>query len=167
MKRLGIFIFSFFSFLITANAQKAGDVISGTVTDDFGPVMRANVVELDASNRIVAAAVTDMSGNFSFRLKNPKDKLSITYVGYKKVVLPFNKTHYNIRLQDNTTIDDVVITSKKRSQGSGLSIPVDEISTSQQSISMTEFEGLSMTTVDEALQGRIADAFAWRFYHHR
>ena len=156
MKRLGIFIFSFFSFLITANAQKAGDVISGTVTDDFGPVMRANVVELDASNRIVAAAVTDMSGNFSFRLKNPKDKLSITYVGYKKVVLPFNKTHYNIRLQDNTTIDDVVITSKKRSQGSGLSIPVDEISTSQQSISMTEFEGLSMTTVDEALQGRIA-----------
>ena len=78
MKRLGIIIFSFFSFLMTAHAQKAGDVISGTVTDDFGPVMRANVVELDASNRIVAAAVTDMSGNFSFRLKNPKDKLSIS-----------------------------------------------------------------------------------------
>ena len=45
-------------------AQKAGDIISGTVTDAFGPVMMANVVELDASNRIVASAVTDMSGNF-------------------------------------------------------------------------------------------------------
>ena len=156
MKRLSIIIFSFFSFLMTAHAQKAGDVISGTVTDDFGPVMRANVVELDASNRIVAAAVTDMSGNFSFRLKNPKDKLSISYVGYKKVMLPFNKTHFNIHLQDDTMIDDVVITQKKRTHGSGLSIPVDEISTSQQSISMSEFEGLSMTTVDEALQGRIA-----------
>ena len=38
MKRL-ILIFSFFNFLITAQAQKAGDIISGTVTDAFGPVM--------------------------------------------------------------------------------------------------------------------------------
>ena len=156
MKRLTILIFSFFNFLIAANAQKAGDVISGTVTDDFGPVMRANVVEIDASNRIVASAVTDMSGNFSFRLKNPKDKLRITYVGLKTVTLPFNKTHFNVKMQDATQLVDVVITSKKKTQGSGLSIPVDEISTSQQSINMSEFEGLSMTTVDEALQGRIA-----------
>ena len=34
-----------------AVAQKAGDIISGTVTDQFGPVMMANVVELDAANR--------------------------------------------------------------------------------------------------------------------
>ena len=52
-------------------AQKAGDIISGTVSDNFGPVMMANVVELDAANRIVASAQTDMSGNFSFKLKNP------------------------------------------------------------------------------------------------
>ena len=156
MKRLVIFIFSFFCFLIAANAQKAGDVISGTVTDEFGPVMGANVVELDASNRIQAAAVTDLSGNFSFRLKNPKDKLSISYVGYKKVLLPFNKTHFKIKLQDDNVIPELVVSQKKRTQGSGLSIPVDEISTAQQSINMTEFEGLSMTTVDEALQGRIA-----------
>lgn len=73
-------------------AQQAGDIISGTVNDAFGPVMMANVVEIDAANRIVASTTTDMSGNFSFRLKNPKDKLRITYVGYKTVVLPFNKT---------------------------------------------------------------------------
>ena len=124
MKRLTILIFSFFNFLIAANAQKAGDVISGTVTDDFGPVMRANVVEIDASNRIVASAVTDMSGNFSFRLKNPKDKLRITYVGLKTVTLPFNKTHFNVKMQDATQLVDVVITSKKKTQGSVLSISV-------------------------------------------
>ena len=28
----------------SALAQKVGDIISGTVTDDFGPVMAANVV---------------------------------------------------------------------------------------------------------------------------
>lgn len=142
--------------IVSSFAQQAGDIISGTVTDAFGPVMMANVVEIDAANRIVASAVTDMSGNFSFRLKNPKDKLRVTYVGYKTVTLPFNKTKFNIAMQDATQIKEVTITSKKRSAGSGLSIPVDEISTSQQSISMSEFEGLSMTTVDEALQGRIA-----------
>ena len=156
MKRLSIIIFSFFNFLIAANAQQAGDIISGTVTDAFGPVMMANVVEIDGSNRIIASAVTDMSGNFSFKLKNPKDKLRVTYVGYKTVTLPFNKTKFVIRMQDATQISEVTVTAKRKTHGSGLSIPEDEVSTARQSIDMKEFEGLSITTVDEALQGRIA-----------
>ena len=155
-KRLLIGLSFIICHLSFSYAQKTGDIISGTVTDDFGPVMRANVVEIDAANRIVSSAVTDMSGNFSFKLKNPKNKLRITYVGYKTVTLPFNKTNYKVRMQDATQLKEVNVTAKKRTQGSGLAIPVDEISTAQQSISMSEFEGLSITTVDEALQGRIA-----------
>ena len=142
--------------IVTSFAQNAGDIISGTVTDVYGPVMMANVVELDASNRIVASAVTDMNGNFSFKLKNPKDKLRVTYVGYKTVTLPFNKTKYQIKMEDATQIQEVVVTAKRRAQGSGLAIPEKEISTARQSIDMKEFSGLSFTTVDEALQGRIA-----------
>ena len=156
MKRFTIIIFSFFNFLIAANAQQAGDIISGTVNDEMGPVMMANVVEIDAAKRIVASTVTDMNGNFSFKLKNPKDKLRITFVGYKTVLVPINKTHFDIKMEDATQIQEVIVTAKKRAGGSGLNIPVDEISTAQQSISMSEFDGLSLTTVDEALQGRIA-----------
>ena len=137
-------------------AQKAGDIISGTVTDAFGPVMMANVVEIDAANRIVASAQTDMSGNFSFKLKNPKDKLRVSYVGYKTQTLAINKTKFAIRMSDATQIKEVTVTAKRKAQGSGLAIPVDEISTARQSIDMKEFEGLAITTVDEALQGRIA-----------
>ncbi|MBR4898074.1 MAG: SusC/RagA family TonB-linked outer membrane protein [Prevotella sp.] len=155
-KRLLISLSFIICHLSFSYAQKAGDIISGTVTDNFGPVMMANVVELDAANRIVASAVTDMSGNFSFRLKNPKDKLRITYVGYKTVTLPFNKTKFNVKMHDATQIKEVTVVSKKKAQGSGLAIPVDEISTARQSIDMSEFEGLAITTVDEALQGRIA-----------
>ena len=155
MKRI-ILLFSFFNFLIAANAQKAGDIISGTVTDAFGPVMMANVVELDASNRIQASALTDMNGNFSFKLKNPKNKLRISFVGYKTVTLPINKTKFIVKMQDATMLKEVTVTSKRRAQGSGLAIPEDEISTARQTISMKEFDGLAITTVDEALQGRIA-----------
>ena len=142
--------------IVNSYAQKVGDIISGQVTDAFGPVMLANVVEIDAANRIIAAATTDMNGNFSFKLKNPKDKLKISYVGYKTVILPINKTHFSIRMQDATQIKEVTVTATKRAQGSGLAIPQKEISTARQSIDMKEFEGLSITTVDEALQGRIA-----------
>ena len=38
----------------------------------------------------------------------------------------------------------------------GLAIPVAEIAMAKQTINMEEFEGLEMTSVDEALQGRIA-----------
>ena len=155
MKRLTLIIISLVC-LIAAKAQQAGDIISGTITDEMGPVMMANVVEIDASNRIVASTTTDMNGNFSFKLKNPKDKLRVTFVGYKTVTLPFNKTKFNVKMQDATQIKEVTVVAKKRAGGSGLNIPIDEISTAQQSISMKEFEGLAFTTVDEALQGRIA-----------
>ena len=156
MKVIGLsFIICHLSFS-HAVAQKAGDIISGTVTDQFGPVMMANVVELDAANRIVASATTDMSGNFSFKLKNPKDKLRVTYVGYKTVTLPFNKTKYAIKMEDQNVLKPVEVVAKRKATGSGLAIPQKEISTARQTIDMKEFEGLSMTTVDEALQGRIA-----------
>ncbi|MBR1547903.1 MAG: SusC/RagA family TonB-linked outer membrane protein [Prevotella sp.] len=142
--------------IINSFAQEAGDIISGTVNDAYGPVMMANVVEIDASNRIVASAVTDPSGNFSFKLKNPKDKLRISFVGCKTVTLPINKRKYIVKLEDANQIKEVTVTAKRRSIGSGLAIPEDQISTAQQRIDMTEFEGLSFTTVDEAIQGRIA-----------
>src|SRR5574344_664528 len=154
---IGLIIFGCQLSIISSFAQKAGDIISGTVTDAFGPVIMANVVEIDAANRIVASAQTDMNGNFSFKLKNPKDKMRVSYVGYKTQTYTFKQTKFKINLGgDATQIDEVTITAKRRSQGSGLSIPVDEISTARQSIDMKEFEGLSFTTVDEALQGRIA-----------
>mgnify|MGYP002622496739 CR=1 FL=1 len=153
---MGLMIFGFQLSIVNSFAQKAGDIISGSVTDAFGPVMLANVVEVDAANRIVASAQTDMNGNFSFKLKNPKDKLRVSYVGYKTQTLAIDKTKFAIRLQDATQIKEVTVTSRRRAQGSGLAIPEDEISTARQSIDMKEFEGLAITTVDEALQGRIA-----------
>lgn len=141
---------------LPASAQQTGQIISGRVYDSMGPVMMANVVEVDAANRIVAACVTDFNGNFSFKLKSPKNKLKVSFVGYKTQVLPINKTQFDIKLVDATQVKEVVVHSKKRAQGSGLAIPEREISSARQTISTKEFEGLAITTVDEALQGRIA-----------
>ena len=88
----------------TVFAQKAGDMITGVVTDNDGPMMMVNVTERDADDRIVAHSITDMEGKFSFKLVNPMDRLQISYVGYETVEIPFSKNHFEIKMQDNTRV---------------------------------------------------------------
>ncbi|MCQ2076997.1 MAG: SusC/RagA family TonB-linked outer membrane protein [Bacteroidaceae bacterium] len=143
---------------LSAKAQKAGDMISGNVSDSYGPLMQANVVEIDATNRIVAHGTTDINGNFSFRLVSPKNKIRVSYVGCVTQTLAINKTYYKIVMKDNSQqIDQVVIKANKRtSSNMSLPIPERELSVASQSIDMKEFEGIGFTSVDEALVGRIA-----------
>ena len=150
-------ILSAFSALpLAVFAQSPGTMISGTVSDDIEPLMMANVVEVDEANRIVAHSVTDINGNFSFRIVDPKHKLKISYVGYKTQIIPIKGTRYNIRLSSNTQLDEVVIQKKKVIQASGLAIPERELSVAHQTIDAKEFEGLGITSIDEALQGRVS-----------
>ena len=140
----------------TAMAQ--GQRISGTVSDEFGPVMMANVTERDANNRIVSAAVTDVNGNFSMAVKNTKNHLSVSYVGAKTVTVPIgSKTTFAIKLGSNShQVKEVTVTAKRRSNTGGLNIPKREVSVAQQTMNFAEVEGLSFTSADEALQGKIA-----------
>jgi TonB-linked SusC/RagA family outer membrane protein len=155
MKRLLILIFSVFNLLTIAVAQEAR--ISGTVNDAMGPVMMCNVVEVDDNNRNISFAQTDMNGNFSMTVKNTKNKLKISYVGYKTVTLPIGtRTKFDIKLQDATQIKEVTIVAKKKFNQGGLAIPQREVSVAAQTFNMSEVEGLAFTTADEALQGQIA-----------
>lgn len=136
-------------------AQKK--VISGTVSDNMGPIMLANVTERDGNNRIVSACQTDMMGNFSMTVKSPKNKLVISYVGNKtKTVTIGNQTKFNIVLQpEGTQLKEVTIKGQRQTSG-GLNIKKKEVSVSTQTMDMSQVEGLSFTSADEALQGEIA-----------
>ena len=137
-------------------AQAPGTMISGTVADDIEPLMMVNVVEVDEANRIVAHGVTDINGNFSFRIVDPKHRLKISYVGYATQIIPIKGTRYNIILKSNLQLKEVVVQQKRVVQSSGLAIPEREVSMAHQTIDAKEFEGLSLTSIDEALQGRVA-----------
>jgi len=119
-------------------------VISGTVEDSMGPIMMANVVERDANNRIVSATQTDMMGNFSMEIKNPKNKLVISYVGNKtKIITIGSQTTFNIKLDnEDTSLAEVVVKGRRTSSG-GLNIDKREISVSQQTFSMDQVEGMA------------------------
>ena len=145
-------------FTIIAQTMMAqGKVISGTVEDAMGPIMMANVVERDANNRIVNATQTDMMGNFSMEIKNPKNKLVISYVGSKTKVLSIgNQTTFNVKLEDEGTALTEVVVKGRRTNSGGLNIDKREISVSRQTMNMDQVEGMAFTSADEALQGEIA-----------
>ncbi|MDE6807987.1 MAG: TonB-dependent receptor plug domain-containing protein, partial [Prevotella sp.] len=134
-----------------------GKVISGTVEDSMGPVMFANVTERDGNNRIVSATQTDMMGNFSMEIKNPKNKLVISYVGSKDKVLTIgNQRSFAVKLDDSkTTLNEVTVRGRRTNSG-GLSIDKREISTSHEVFNLQDVEGMAFTSADEALQGEIA-----------
>ena len=131
--------------------------ISGTVNDHMGPVMMANITEIDANNRIVSAAQTDFNGNFSMEVKSPKNKLRISFVGDKTKTIPVgDKEVFDIMLDaDDHTLKEVVVKGSRAGSG-GLFIPKREISVAQQTFDMSNVEGMAFTSADEALQGEIA-----------
>ena len=145
-------------FTVIAQVMLAqGRVISGTVEDAMGPVMMANVVERDANNRIVNATQTDMMGNFSMKINNPKNKLVVSYVGSKTKVLNIgDQKSFVIKMEDDkTTLSEVKVVGRRTRSG-GLNIDKREVSVSQQTMNMAEVEGMAFTSADEALQGEIA-----------
>lgn len=143
---------------LTAQAMMAqAKRISGKVTDADGPVMMATVSERDANNRIISATQTDFNGNFSMQIKNPKNKIVFSYVGDKtRTMIIGDKTVFNVKLQpEQTMLNEVVVKSKRTSSG-GLMIPKKEMTVASQTFDMSNVEGLSFTSADEALQGEIA-----------
>jgi len=156
MKHLYKYIMCMAAVLLSTSAL-AQHRITGRVFDEIEGIPMANVVERDANNRIVEHAVTDMNGNFSMVVKNTKDHLVVSYIGYQTVNLPIgNRTKFDIKLQSNTTLKEVVVKAKPKTQSNGMTIPMKEVSVATQTMQMEDVEGLSFASVDEAMQGKIA-----------
>ena len=133
--------------------------VSGTVSDEFGELPGVAIKEIDPSNRVVSSTVTDGNGNFTMTLKDgKKNKLVISCIGMKtQTIHPITKQVYKISMgADVKVMKEAVVTAKKMSKTSGLAIPEREVSFAAQGLDAKEFEGLGITSVDEALQGRIA-----------
>lgn len=79
MKQTKRFILSLFA-LMCCTFMYAQQEISGSVTDEFGPVIGATVMEKGTSN----GTVTDFDGNFTLKVEAGKT-LVITYIGFDPV----------------------------------------------------------------------------------
>lgn len=161
MKR--IYQIIFFAFLVLSSTYTHGqqkDVLWGVVTDKTTkePMIGVTVVEVNESNRVESFTTTNINGEYVLTIKNRKDKINFSFIGFKSHgTVIGNKMVYNVVLSEDTEeIEMVNVTAEARHNDGTFSIPKREISTAVQTISTKEFEGMQVTSIDEALQGRIA-----------
>ncbi|GHV26729.1 SusC/RagA family TonB-linked outer membrane protein [Bacteroidia bacterium] len=139
-------------------AQKTlvrGIVISAS---DNLPLIQANVMELDKDNRIVASTVTNLDGQFSLNVTDTKNNLVFKYIGHTDKTMPIgSNTNIKVTLaEDNKVLDEVVVRAKPKSTVGNLNIDERDISMSIVKLSASEIADLNITSIDEAMQGRMA-----------
>lgn len=88
---------------------KAGDLIKGTVKDAIGPLMGANIREVNNAGRIVSIAVSDMNGNFALKVKDPHNKIRVTYVGQKEQVFDISSHQLDVLMEEDSKIKNVEV----------------------------------------------------------
>src|SRR5687768_2070242 len=84
-----------------AGADKS--IVKGKIVDKktMLPISDVSVTEIDADDRIIKGTKTDIEGNFVLKISNPKNRISLSYIGYKSIVQPFNgRTTFNFSLED-------------------------------------------------------------------
>ena len=147
--------------LMVSSWAMAQHTITGKVTDGTTgeEIIGASVTEVDATGRVISAAVTNINGEYSLVIKNPKNKISVSYIGYKnqKITLK-GQTTLDIKLQDSSIgVNEVTVTARRRASGeSGFNISQREVSQAVGHFNLSDIEGVSVTSADDALQGRIS-----------
>ena len=137
----------------------AQNLLRGRVIDqdDRQPIIGATVVELDKDRRVVTGVVTDIEGNYAIRLKNPSNKVSYSYIGYKSKEISVNgRTTINIELQANyQELKGITVTADAPNNTGLMNIAQRDLTTANVSISAKLLEELQSSSIDEAIQGRL------------
>ena len=136
--------------MISVSAMAQLIPITGTVSDQTGPVISASVIEKGTTN----GTVTDLDGRFSLSVKKGA-VIEISSVGYTtQTITVGNQTNFIITLEeDNEFLDEVVVVgygTMKKSDLSGSSVSMKE----------SDLKGSIITNLDQSLQGRAAGVTA-------
>jgi len=126
-------------------------------TDRLG-IVGASVVELDKEKRTVTGVVTDIEGNYALKIKDPSHSIAVSYLGYKSQTFSINgRSTINIVLESNLNeLGAVTVTSSKAGNSGLMTIADRDLTTSSVSINAKVLQEMQSTSIDEALQGRIA-----------
>ena len=104
MKQTKRLILSFLALLL-CTIMYAQQEITGTVSDDMGPVIGATVMEKGTTN----GTVTDFDGNFKLKVEAGKT-LVFSYIGYKTTELPATDNMKVTLQSDAQVLNEVVVT---------------------------------------------------------
>ncbi|MBN2773991.1 MAG: TonB-dependent receptor plug domain-containing protein, partial [Prolixibacteraceae bacterium] len=140
------FLAVFFLLSVSFVALSQNIVVTGTVTDDLGPLPGVNIMVVGTSQ----GTITDVDGNYSVEV--PSDgQLQFNFIGFESQLISVDgRTVINVQMQEDVlALDEVVVVGYGQMKRSDLTGSV--VSVSSESIEETV-----STSVDQVLQGRAA-----------
>ncbi len=130
---------------ITLQAQ-GGYGISGVVTDEYGPVIGAAVVELSTSN----GTSTGMDGDYSLTVTGPSAMIEISCIGYVSQTFEAASVPSTVVLKaDNEYLDEVVVI------GYG-TVKKDDMTGSISAIKAEDINRGAVVNPQDMLKGKVA-----------
>lgn len=136
-------------------------IIRGKISDKKNkePISGASVSEVDADGRIIKGAATDIEGNFVLRITNPKNKISVSFVGYKTVSQSINgrpTIHFQLEAGGGADLEEAIVVAARRVDNGMGQTAERNLTTSVARISTKEMEEMQAASIDQALQGRLS-----------
>ncbi|MCS3796513.1 SusC/RagA family TonB-linked outer membrane protein [Niastella sp. OAS944] len=149
-----------FSALAMAAQAQTAVVITGKVIDKKShPLTGVSVTEIDADKRIIKGVATDVNGNFALRITDSRHRVSFSLIGYKsQEELAVNSRRlFNITLEQAAKdIDEVIVVAQRKTDNGMLPVAERNSTLAYSKISAKEMEEMQATSIDQALQGRMA-----------
>jgi TonB-linked SusC/RagA family outer membrane protein len=152
--------------VLQAAAQKAPatgaaeNIVKGKVMEKGSnqPVGQVSVAEIDADGRVLKSTKTDIEGNFVLKVSNPKNKISISHIGYKSAEQPINgRSTINFQMEEtNGSMNEVVITAARTVDNGMMAVKEKNSTLATSRISARELEEMQAASIDQALQGRLS-----------
>lgn len=152
-----LILLQIFVVLIVASGQERL-LVKGKVTDGTEGLPGVTVVELDKNNRIASGVTTNMDGEFAITMKDGKNRLQFSFVGFKeKILSPNGATTLSVLLEeDAVAIDAIDVVAKAITNTGFMNLEDRDLAAPIQKISAKEFEDVQASSIDEALQGRLS-----------
>jgi len=145
----------------TSSAQKT---LTGRVYENFGGkeelAVGVNISFNNAQNRMVEGTVSNSNGEYSLRVPLGGGPYTVvfSYIGMKTQSIPYNgQSSLNVVLEEDAKALDEVVVAAKQEQKNEMGITLREQTAATERIQLSEIiEFTPVTSVEEALQGRLA-----------
>jgi len=133
--------------------------IRGTITGTNNePLPGVNIVVVDENNRYLEGTITDRNGRYTLIVNDRSNKIQFSFIGYESKRLDIDSEIINVKLEESVEeLEGVEVVAEKKDQINLFTIPQADRTTSNQVVEMEALREVSVVTVEEALQGRLAN----------
>lgn len=142
-------------------AQNYPEVMRGVISDADGPLPGATVYLQNADQRLLVGEVTGVKGDYLITI--PKNTTNMTivvsFVGYATVKVPYTgQATYNVVLKSDNELEAIsVVADASDVQTNLMGINEKDLGTAREHLELEQFEDMSVTSVEDMLQGKIAN----------